>query len=263
MSNLKMSEGVHVADPVFDLKSLSEEAGRSYRVPGFTGFPKSQGGVALDLGLNVGAFPLSYATQFQQIVAVEASSRCIDIATANLASAGVENVRILHRALGAESGKNVELRRVYVGETYESKDFSTALVSNHDLDQTDYPGRFGEVEEVVQSIDWFDLVADIGAERIAFLKCDIEGSEFDLLAGADLSMVDCLVLELHYTFLGRDRSETLIGHLNRTHRLLGMRESRHVRRRTWPPPSILWLANRRMSTLRSSMLSLLSSILGR
>lgn len=258
-----MSSSKNLPDPAFDIDALSQEAKRSYRVPGFTGFPRLRGGIALDLGLNVGAFSLAFAKDFQQVVAVEASSRCINMAMANLADAGVENVRILHRALGAQSGVDVELRRVYVGHTYESKDFSTVSLSNDDLEQTDYSGRFREVEEVVTSIDWNDLTAEVNADSISFVKCDIEGAEFDLLHEADLSMVECLVLELHYTFLGLERSQALLSHLDRTHRVLGVREARHVRRGTWPPPSILWLINRRLPVVRANLLSMLSSTRGR
>lgn len=43
------------SEKVFALGDLIQESQKSYRVPGFTGFPKKIGGVALDLGLNVGA----------------------------------------------------------------------------------------------------------------------------------------------------------------------------------------------------------------
>ena len=246
-------------DHAFDIEALSIESSRTYCVPGFTGFPRRHGGVALDLGLNVGAFSLAYASNFDEVIAVDASSRCIEIAVRNLEATGIRNVRVLHRALGARSGEEVALRRVYVGDAYESKDFSTVDIANDDLEGSDYPGRFREVEEVVRSIDWADLVAQLPQDRIAFVKCDIEGAEYDLLIDADLSMVDCLVLEVHYTFLGRERTEVLLAHLALSHRILGVQAATRVRRGVWPPPSILWLVNRRIPLSRATMLSLLAS----
>lgn len=245
-------------DP-FSLGELGRESRNYYRVPGFTGFPRQMGDVALDLGLNVGAFSLAYAHQFDRVVAVEASSRCIQIARENLERAGISNVEIVHRALAAVSGEEITLRRIYVGDTYESKDFSTFDVANESLEKTDFPGRFGQVEEIVGSVSWNDLLTMTGVSRISFVKCDIEGAEFSLLHQADLSMVDCLALELHYTFLGLERVLALISHLGKTHKVLGIRSSKLVGGGHWPPPSILWFINRQVSGKRFALLSTLAT----
>ncbi len=252
-----------MSNGAFDSQQLREEARKVYRVPGFTGFPKvSEGkGMALDLGMNVGAFGLTYAREFDRVVAVDASSRCIRAAIGHFAQAGIENVEILHRALSARSGQSTALRRVYVGDAYESKDFSTIKISNDALAETDYSGRFREVEEIAVSIDWDDLLAESDApSHVAFVKCDIEGAEYDLFHLADLSMVNCLALEVHYTFLGREKTTELLDHIGRTHQVLGFKAAARLASGEWPPPSILWFVNRRLSAQKTFALRCIASL---
>lgn len=101
-----------------------------YRVPRFIGLPRESGGDALDLGLAIGALAPAYADQFRWVVAVRASSRCADVARANLDTARISNFEFIHGALDPESGEPVSLRRIYVGDAYESKDFSTVDMRN-------------------------------------------------------------------------------------------------------------------------------------
>lgn len=252
--------GVLVSESAFALDELILESRKSYLVPGFTGFPLKRGGVALDLGLNVGAFSICFANHFDRVVAVEASSRCIDVARANLERAQVTNVQIVHGALDSQSGKQVPLRRIYVGDTYESKDFSTVEMTNESLGETDFPGRFGQVEEVATSIDWSELLALSNCNSIRFVKCDIEGAEYNLLYEADLTMVDCLALELHYTYLGQERVRALISHLKKTHRVLGAGAANSLNKGEWPPPTLIWFVNLQVSKTRSTFLSTLATL---
>jgi len=241
-----------------DFSELMIESKKVYRVPGFTSWPSSRGGVALDLGINLGTFSLAFAESFDRIVGVDASSACIRIAQKRLAKEGVDNVEFIHAALAGTSGDTASLRRVYVGDDYSAKDFSTLNITDGELANTDYAGRFREVEEEVATLAWADLVERVGADKIRFVKCDIEGSESSLLMGADLRNVECLALELHYTFLGQDGTRELLAHLRRTHRVLGVRSASHLRSGRWPPPSIIWLLNRSVALPRTLLLNALS-----
>lgn len=193
---------------------------------------------------------------------MEASSRCIEVARTNLQLAHVVNVEMVNGALDSQSGKEVSLRRIYVGDEYESKDFSTVEISNENLEETDFPGRFGQIEEICVSISWSDLIAMIDTPRIKFVKCDIEGAEYGLLHEADLSMVDCLALELHYSFLGEEKVRALISHIQQTHRVLGARAERSLYKEEWPPPSLIWFVSRQNHKMLSTTLSILATIRG-
>lgn len=195
---------------------------------------------AVDLGLNVGSFSKAYGGLFNSVVGIDASSACIFQARLNLA--GMSNIRYIHGVLSAASGEEIALRRVYVGDRFESKDFTSISWDEDELASSDFQGRLGEVEEVGKSISWEDVVSQAGG-RIDFLKCDIEGAEYELFWGKDLSMVRVLVLELHYTALGKVRTAGLLAHLESYFDYLDSND-RILFREQWPPPGILRMAKK-------------------
>ncbi len=52
----------------------------------------------MDFGLNVGAFTLNNFKNFNKIVAVEASSDCLDVAKENLITVPVGKIDFIHAA---------------------------------------------------------------------------------------------------------------------------------------------------------------------
>ena len=78
---------------------------------------------------------------------------------------------------------------------------------------------------------------------VDFLKCDIEGAEYETFMNQDLNSVNFMVLELHYTALGRKKVNELIAHFKKYFDYFHPedREKFH----SWPPPEILRLINKR------------------
>ena len=67
----------------------------------------------------------------------------------------------------------------------------------------------------VISLSLDNLFTLIGEDRINFLKCDIEGSEFDFLCGKDISRIDVVSMELHRGTLGNKRAKNLIDYFKK------------------------------------------------
>jgi FkbM family methyltransferase len=205
---------------------------------------KDKKGVALDFGLNVGAFTLNNFKKFSRIVAVEASSDCLNDAKKNLKIVPVGKIDFIHAALSDKSNEKVSLKKVIVNGQFESKDFSILNMSNSDLEKTDYKGRFGDEIELVNTLSWTDLMNKLDNTPIRLLKCDIEGAEYQLFINSNLSNVEYLIFELHYTFLGKDKVGHLLNHLLKYFNFYFDKDQSLIETNSWPPPSILYLVNK-------------------
>ena len=103
-----------------------------------------------------------------------------------------------------ETGIPTNLRRISFQGAVESKDFTTFEWDKQELELSGYSGVCEGVEENVSSISFADFSHLVGG-ILRFPTCDIEGAEYDFLCGSDLSSVSFLVMELHYTALGKER----------------------------------------------------------
>lgn len=144
-----------------------------FAVPGFDLQPND---VVVDLGANAGLFTVLSALKAKRVVAVEAQSRFEAEARALLQQNGV-----LHKAafecglIGARAGVFVDQRLLHEASHFERQPpvlTFPELMEKHQL------------------------------EHIDFLKCDIEGSEFDLFNAEAtwLHKVDRIVAEVHSEF---------------------------------------------------------------
>lgn len=198
----------------------------------------SPNAVAVDLGLNVGGFPIEFSKYFKRIISVEPSSFCIEQARKNFSLSGVDNVEVIQRAISDTSGDTINLHRVYVDGKFESKDFTIINFDNSLVADSGYRGNLGEVEETCETINFTELLSMTSVTSIDFLKVDIEGAEFDALIGQDLSMVSAIVAEVHYSFLGREKVVALVNHLLKYFEFVNQEDEEKFLT-SWPPPSIL------------------------
>lgn len=129
-------------------------------------------GLVVDLGANMGNFSVMAlaANPTARLIAVEPSARGVAKWQANIRANGFDNRATICRA--------------FVGR----------FTAQQDSDVSGDP-HYADVER----LDEADFITRYGIERIAFLKCDIEGSEY-FLADPDsrlLDMTDRLGIELH------------------------------------------------------------------
>jgi FkbM family methyltransferase len=145
---------------------------RTYFTP--PGFTIGSGQTVIDLGANVGLFSVLAARLGGQVIAVEAQSQFLEIIASNLDANGC-SADVMHGLVGGRSGIAAVPGMLEEGSHY----------------RTSPP---------ILSLDW--LVANRKIDRIDFLKVDIEGSEFDLLA-RDLRWLGITVriaMEVHPDF---------------------------------------------------------------
>jgi FkbM family methyltransferase len=129
------------------------------------------GGTVVDLGAHHGYFTAAAAGAGNRVIAVEASR---------------PRVAAIQELTKLNGWQRVAICNAFIGGATQHQD-----------DQQAIPDHDG-----VPYISIEELVARYGVERIDFLKCDIEGSEFGLFFGPCgsrlLEMTNRLAMEVHY-----------------------------------------------------------------
>lgn len=143
--------------------------------------PRGKPEVIFDLGANVGFVTLFFRRLYPEarIVAVEADPSTYKRLVRNVE--GLPGVTTLNLAMAGSNGP-VSMFRT-------ASSIGTSLASR--------PGPAGEPFEVMGKT-LATLMDEARVDRIGLLKVDIEGAEFDMLAGAPLERVDELIAEVHY-----------------------------------------------------------------
>lgn len=146
-------------------------------------------GVIVDAGGHIGMAAVSFARRFphKKIITLEPSAENYELLQHNTAS--FENITALNCALGPEDGELQIIDKTGNTDGYvvESK--------------ADTTGNAGALP-VVRVVSIPTLLKEIGGDRIALLKIDIEGFEVELLSGAPawVGDVGLIAAELHERF---------------------------------------------------------------
>ena len=237
------------------LKTVKEEVKDCYIIPDFL-----ERNSCLELGVNVGAFALLNHKRFDEIVGLEASNNNFLTANKNIESAGITNVKYFNLAASDESNKTMRLKAVMqringsnVEGSARSGDCTVLDIQNEDLDAIGFNHGISEEFEEVKSINFKDSFNLLSSKRVNYLKCDIEGAEYDFLIANDLSKVDFISMELHYTYLGAEKVRDLMVHLNKYFEFYdGSIINDFID--SWPPPAIVDLVNRNLLTPKLNFL---------
>ena len=126
-----------------------------------------EGKIFIDIGANVGNYPLSLHKKAKRIYAFEASKNNLHFFTENIRVNQIDNIEIFNYAVGAEDYKKINL--------YLSPDTG----GNNSIYEK-FSGEYESVDTI--SLDTFCKVNKI--EGIDIIKIDVEGSEFDVIKGA-------------------------------------------------------------------------------
>ena len=127
------------------------------------------GGTFIDVGANIGAICLPVAARHRDVgeIALEAQRRIHGLLCANSLNNRLMNVECHHLAAGSRNG---------------TARFPSLLLSTK--------GNFGDVgtevkrdDQTLESVQMRRL-DDLGTERVAFIKIDVQGAELDVLRGA-------------------------------------------------------------------------------
>lgn len=142
----------------------------------------------VDLGANIGLFSIRAVQHASRVFAVESNAENFDLARRNVEANGLEHRVTLIQA--AASGTSGNLLRIY----------SSEMAGGHSVHQHLAARWPNGTESRVPSISLADLFEKHAIERCSLLKCDIEGSEYDVFQHAPLtvlSRVDRFVIEAH------------------------------------------------------------------
>ncbi len=141
-----------------------------------------EGGVALDIGCNIGLYslPLGHAVGGSgRVISIDANPMMIEKLRWNAAASGLDQITAIHTAVGDIAGRvDLEIRKDDV-----------AIVGVRESDD----GAF-EIAPLA------DILARVGTQRVDVLKIDIEGHEDKALvpyldAASDAMLPDRIVIE--------------------------------------------------------------------
>jgi FkbM family methyltransferase len=146
-------------------------------------------GTVIDLGANIGLFSLRAAPLAERVVALEPVEDNAAVARINLAAElASERVRLVPKAAAARSGDNLRL--------FVCRDNPAV----HSVSRP-FAANWGSEEELaVPTVSLADLIEEERIDRVGLLKCDVEGSEYDVVEGLPknvLSRIDRIAMEVH------------------------------------------------------------------
>jgi FkbM family methyltransferase len=134
----------------------------------------AEGGTIVDVGANIGFYTLESAVlvgETGRVIAIEAAPSHVRTLTQNLALNELQNVSVVETAVGNSRGQATLAR--------SSEDnlgmFSLGSGSHFDA-------------HVVSLTTIDELLEEQGISRVDFIKMDIEGSEFNALQGAQMTL---------------------------------------------------------------------------
>jgi len=155
-------------------------------------------GTVVDLGGNIGLFAMQAAPLADRVISVEPMNENLAMARRTLAAAGVaDRVTLRKAAVAAESGKTL---RIY---------FSQQNDGGHSAfqEQAARWGNRGTFEEAT-TINLVDLFEQEKIDRCGLLKCDVEGSEYELIDATPvelLARIDRIDMEVHPNVVDYDQ----------------------------------------------------------
>jgi len=148
-------------------------------------------GTVVDLGANIGLFAAKVVSMAERVICVEPVASNLAIAQRNAQHSDFpERVSFHNRAIAGQTGETIKIF------------LSDGNRGGHSI-REDHADRWGcQGSEDAMTISLADLFDTEQIERCALLKCDIEGSEFEVFEAAPLELlarIDSIVMEVHLT----------------------------------------------------------------
>jgi FkbM family methyltransferase len=223
---------------------MSKESKTAYRIPLVSDSISRilRGGlrsslVCVDLGSHIGTFAKFHSRHFSSIYGYEPSE--VFFLASKLACREKDNIYFTNKGISRMDNQQLVLREVVVAGLSEGKDVTSAEWDEKGL--SEFPGELGPIHSIANSISWKSISEEVSGS-VFFLKCDIEGGEYEAFITADLSNVSFLAMELHYTALGPERTKSLLQKLKTQFEFIDSKDD--IRFRAWPPPAMVYLVNK-------------------
>jgi FkbM family methyltransferase len=152
---------------------------RAYKIPAdFNG-----NGIAVDVGANIGGFPIVNHAKFNRIICIEPSEYSYNECIKN--TKAFNNVEVNRYAVSNESNKILKLKS-HIGSNF-SVNASTLI--HEEWDENNF--------EIVETISLEDIFNKFHISNIDYLKVDCEGGEYDFLMNKNFNNINYLSIELH------------------------------------------------------------------
>jgi len=131
--------------------------------------------VVLDIGANIGNHTLVFSRYADTVYSFEPIPEIFSVLSRNIAQNGIENVHAFNKALSDSCGRQV---------IYINREGNLGASSLH--------RKTGDTEEaVIDSVRGDDFLSESGIERVDLIKMDVEGHEFNVLAGLEHAISRC------------------------------------------------------------------------
>ena len=166
---------------------LNENHYRKLFTPRYLPTSLTKDDVWLDVGANIGAFCVRAAEHVAAVIAVEPEPDCLQLLETNLRLNNISNVEIIDAAVVGDDSPTVMLA---LSNTFSST-HRVGNIRGRDL-----------IEVRAENIDI--LVYEHNVNKI---KMDCEGSEVGILENMDLTPIDEIIFEYHFSFI-KDRPWT-------------------------------------------------------
>lgn len=152
---------------------------RAYPIPDFIDRE-----VAVDVGCNLGAFPIVNHHRFNTIYAFEAAYECFEQAFLNLKDYEVSNCFLFNLAVHHSDGLFATIKQ------HENRDNGSNSMIEH-------PDWNTGLHHKIPTISLDSIYELCNIDRINYLKLDCEGAEYELLMNKDVNSIDFMTVELH------------------------------------------------------------------
>jgi FkbM family methyltransferase len=186
------------------LSKEERDCEHAYHIPGVNtqiplGFTNPKP-IAVDIGVNVGAFCTYSSFYFDKIWGFEAAKNTYNVAKEN--TSRHKNVKLYNLAVSSDDDQILHLA------SHESGLSGDTSIFNIKQDET-IP------TEQCKTISLDSIYSKCGINYIDYLKIDCEGSEYDFLMNKDLSQINFLVIEIHPGYVGVKKTLELLLYLDK------------------------------------------------
>ena len=167
----------------------------NYNVP-----EECQGGLCVDAGCNIGDFEMNHKDRFDKYICFDVFDENIEECKKNTSELNL-NVEVYKNAVWSISGKKIPVMAYKPSDTDELNHFgNSGNIGCVEIKGEHEQGWFIEnTIDLVESISIEDIIERHGVINV--LKVDVEGSEYEFLLNKDLSKINYIVGEFHFSDL--------------------------------------------------------------
>lgn len=149
----------------------------------------------LDIGANIGMTSYFFSRYANRVISLEPSKQHFEILTRMLSFNEITNVTAINKALYIQNGQFA----------FGGPDNNKTMRSLHTATWKD-----GKNDEMVEAITLKNLFEQQKIENVDIMKCDIEGTEYELFAHSDFQelapKINTVILERH-NWTGRNPNQ--------------------------------------------------------